>query len=341
MGSSFPPADWPTLIGNSWLAKLDPRVFRVLFSIIIDAAPEARWFNSTRTGPVAVPVGGLVTTLEHLSIRSGVGRTQVRSAISILGDGPNKDGAGVLRVAVAPRGYMLITVSLSGLTIDEVLANQMTLWENEGAGSGQACESTPPGLATQGASRRPDTAEDHAVTKRASPESSSQELADGSGSGLALSQISDPSARSDLDHNVQTEALQSGDPLTVRIDQHKDSKRIWAAADYIRSQLLEIDPGNIVRKHPWGPGVKHGVRAKWATEIRLMIDQDKRDITEIARSLSWVFTGQGATEPKYRIIVESAASLRSKYDRIQTARRRQVQSAGYVAPAPASHKRIV
>lgn len=112
--------------------------------------------------------------------------------------------------------------------------------------------------------------------------------------------------------------------------------RAWAAADYIRDQILAQDPKNIVVSQPWGPTVTTGWRFKWANEIRLMVTNDKRGFTvddyytEVAKSLAWVFKGQ-TNDERYRIVVESASALRQKWDQIQRLRRRD--TAPIVRPA--------
>ena len=117
--------------------------------------------------------------------------------------------------------------------------------------------------------------------------------------------------------------------------------RAWASADYLRKLLLEQDPNNIVRSQPWGDDVKDGRRLQWANEFRLMVDNDDRGFkpddyyTEIVKSLAWVFRGQGATDPQYRIIVEGASALRKKWDQIQ--RKRKVGDAPALAkPRPST-----
>lgn len=116
--------------------------------------------------------------------------------------------------------------------------------------------------------------------------------------------------------------------------------RAWAAADYLRDQLIKQDPHTLVANQPWGPSVETGWRFLWANAIRLMVDNDKRGLTvdayydEVAKTLKWVFEGQGHIEAKYRTIVESGDALRTKWEKIQ--RHRRLGVAPVVRPAAPS-----
>lgn len=104
--------------------------------------------------------------------------------------------------------------------------------------------------------------------------------------------------------------------------------RAWAAADYLRSRVLDEDPRAAVSRRPWGPEHRSGLRLTWANTFRLMNEQDGREWDEIARTVSWLFK----QPPGPRFVVQSPDALRAKWDRIQ-AHRRNLAAAAAAPPA--------
>ena len=115
-----------------------------------------------------------------------------------------------------------------------------------------------------------------------------------------------------------------------RIDPDKIPDRAWRAADYLRSQVLEQNAASFLSTAPWS-AEKSGARLKWADSFRRLHDKLLKAMRnadgkatadnawdEIARTVHWLFHGQGASTP---FVVQSPDSLREKWDRIQTVRR--------------------
>ncbi len=131
------------------------------------------------------------------------------------------------------------------------------------------------------------------------------------------------------------------------VDLTQIPERAWAAADYLRSQVLAQHRTAVLGAKPWDPGwafdgqarrigdgSRTGLRLSWADEFRslharvhrarLNAGQTTPEQTwdEVSRTVHWLFHGQQA-DPKYRLVVESPGSLTTKWDAIQNARRRQ------------------
>lgn len=113
--------------------------------------------------------------------------------------------------------------------------------------------------------------------------------------------------------DVKTKTLQAVKDKADRIPE-----RAWRAADYLRTLVLEEDPQALVCKQPWTESVRNGWRLGWADQIRLMVERDHRTYEQIAEVMHYVFREQ-KTGPKF--VVQSADSLREKFDRIQAVRR--------------------
>jgi hypothetical protein len=137
-------------------------------------------------------------------------------------------------------------------------------------------------------------------------------------------------------------------PRKSRVDPAKVPERAWAAADYLRLQVLEENAAAVVGTRPWqsgwrwpsgsrgvrdGDGSRTGLRLAWANSFRLLhgrLLKAMRNATpattaddtwnEISRAVHWLFHDQPETA---RFVCESPDSIRDKWDRIQTARRRQ------------------
>jgi hypothetical protein len=112
-----------------------------------------------------------------------------------------------------------------------------------------------------------------------------------------------------------------------RID--RDAPWAWRGADYLRSKLLEAEPDHKIGKRPWGDEIRTGHRLAWADAIRLMIEQDKRPARELRPAIDWLFSG----DRRYKPVVESGDTLRSKWDAISRARQREA------TPPPADRTR--
>lgn len=104
-----------------------------------------------------------------------------------------------------------------------------------------------------------------------------------------------------------------------RIDADKIPPRAWAAADYLRSQLIAEDATVWVSRQPWGIDQRTGARLAWADTFRKLNEIDGREWDDIARTVSWLFK----QPPGPRFIVQSPDALREKWDRIQATRRNQ------------------
>lgn len=133
-----------------------------------------------------------------------------------------------------------------------------------------------------------------------------------------------------------------------RIDAAKIPERAWAAADYLRAQVLEQNAAAIVGTRQWeagwswpagskgvreGDGSRAGLRLAWANTFRLLHQRLIKALksanpaataddawNEISRCVWWLFHGQTSSA---RFRVESPDSLATKWDRIQSARREQ------------------
>lgn len=351
------------MVLDSWLWTIEPTHFRVLFTILAQASPVPVRHRSPVWGVVDVPAGGLVTSLDRLADRATVSRAVVRRALERLEAGPNRDGVdGIITVSASSRGYTLITVTDLAMVVPCAQCRHDTsagsYGENHAAHATERSQprrlddpshdhsGKTPGIALSTAGKR-ENASDHGALS--GDPSAGEHSADHSGdTGDPPSSVGTNHALSDQDPRSERDVPPAKGKRARLRAELITNPRAWAGADYLRTQLLAIDPGNIVGRKPWGDDVREGLRLTWANEIRLMVEvdhrgrekpdvrDDKRSYDEIARTIAWVFGDQG-TEPRYRIIVESATSLRAKWDQIQAARRRQQASAA--APAkPAANQ---
>lgn len=94
--------------------------------------------------------------------------------------------------------------------------------------------------------------------------------------------------------------------------------RSWQGADYFRSLLLREQPGNAIRKKPWGG--ERGLRLKWAEGLNRIANLDGREWDDIAETIKWLFEKQASGT--HRFVVHSPDSLREKWDRIAAFRAR-------------------
>lgn len=147
-------------------------------------------------------------------------------------------------------------------------------------------------------------------------------------------QISDLQIQSDLpgDH-IHVPGRKSGDgsgdfeKLKRKVDERSAEaraakiaripERAFRAADYLRKLILDENPSNALRTKDWSDAAPQ--RIKWADEIRVLIERDKRSYEELADILAWLFHKQPSGS--HRFVVQSVDALRSKWDRIQTFRR--------------------
>lgn len=122
-----------------------------------------------------------------------------------------------------------------------------------------------------------------------------------------------------------------------RIDPDKIPARAWAAADYLRAQVLEQNAASFLGTKPWS-AAKTGDRLRWANSFRLLHDRLLKAMRnadpaatadaswdEVARTVHWLFKGQPASGPRF--VVESPDSLRDKWDRITEMRRNRAAAA--------------
>jgi hypothetical protein len=122
----------------------------------------------------------------------------------------------------------------------------------------------------------------------------------------------------------------------TRIDPEKIPPRAWAAADYLRTQVMVENPAAIVGTKSWGG--ESGLRLSWANAFRLLGQRllqalrnadlaatEQQAWDEIARTVHWLFHGQPVSP---RFVVESPDSLREKWDKIQAQRRNGARAAG-------------
>ena len=91
-------------------------------------------------------------------------------------------------------------------------------------------------------------------------------------------------------------------------------------ADWLRRHMLEAKPDHAIGRGAtseakWGASPK---RAAWGRELDRMHKLDGRDWRRSAELVRWVFRGQTG---EARFVVESAASLREKWDRLDGAAR--------------------
>lgn len=147
-------------------------------------------------------------------------------------------------------------------------------------------------------------------------------------SDLDLQQSSGSDLRSPDSQDLTSLEKQKVRPKARRVDPLKVPPRAWAAADYLRRAVLQVNAAAFVGTKPWDKDV--GLRLAWANSFRLLGDQTLRAMKNagpatdgdawdaIAKTVSWLFNGQG---PSHRFVVESPDSLREKWDQIQAVRR--------------------
>lgn len=151
---------------------------------------------------------------------------------------------------------------------------------------------------------------------------------------------------------VDPDAPQEDQTAKPRIDPDSIPDRAWAAADYLRFQVLQENRGAYVGTKPWEPGwefpagakptrigdgSRTGLRLSWAHGFRLVhgvaltalrnaapAAGDAEAWTEIARTVRWLFLEQPV---EARFVVESPDSLREKWYRIQTVRKNHARAA--------------
>lgn len=99
----------------------------------------------------------------------------------------------------------------------------------------------------------------------------------------------------------------------------------FKCADYLRDKMLKAQPDHRIGLRKWD--AEDSQRFEWADQFRLMVEVDKRDYRPICEAIKWVFEGQ-TSEPRYRMVVQSAESLREKWDRIAEARAKQKTTSG-------------
>lgn len=96
-------------------------------------------------------------------------------------------------------------------------------------------------------------------------------------------------------------------------------------ADYLRTLLLRAKPDHRIGKRKWGDS--DAQRNSWGRELDLMHTADGREWRRSAELVRWVFTEQRGDA---RFVVESAAALRTKWDRLDSASKNP-RTDGYTA----------
>lgn len=133
------------------------------------------------------------------------------------------------------------------------------------------------------------------------------------------------------------------------LDTAQIPERAWAAADYLRMQVLARYPACLLSRRPWeagwswtpgkpgeraGDGSRNGLRLGWAREFHQLHGKLHAALaaaepattsddawTEISRTVHWLFHGQTTTGFR----VDSPGSLITKWDRIQDTRQGQAR----------------
>jgi len=95
------------------------------------------------------------------------------------------------------------------------------------------------------------------------------------------------------------------------------SSEAFELADFMRRELLSAKPDHRVGKRRWDGGDSQ--RRRWALELDRMHRLDGRAWRRSAELVRWIFRGQTSDA---RFVVESATSLREKWDRIDAEQRR-------------------
>lgn len=150
-----------------------------------------------------------------------------------------------------------------------------------------------------------------------------------------------------------------------RIDVSSIPDRAWAAADYLRAQVLLENPVAFVGRKPWengwdypvdgkpkrlGEGSRTGLRLAWAHGFRLLHGKvaaalrsadpaagDAEAWAEIARTVRWLFREQPVVGPRF--VVEAPDSLTDKWDNIQRIRINRARAEAVPKPARGADNR--
>jgi DNA-binding transcriptional regulator YhcF (GntR family) len=86
------------------------------------------------------------------------------------------------------------------------------------------------------------------------------------------------------------------------------------AADYLRGRVIQEDPDCQLAKAAWEETTK--LRHSWTKQLDLLNRKDGRDWKDIRAVIDWVYDEQDM------FVVESATSLRKKWDKIAKQRKR-------------------
>jgi len=144
---------------------------------------------------------------------------------------------------------------------------------------------------------------------------------------------------------------QPAKPRATAVDTAQIQERAWAAADYLRAQVIQRFPACLLGRKAWecgwtwqpgkqgertGDGSRSGLRLGWAREFHQLhgkllaaltaaapVTTSDDAWTEISRTVHWLFHGQTTTGFR----VDSPGSLITKWDRIQDTRQGQAKRA--------------
>ena len=156
-------------------------------------------------------------------------------------------------------------------------------------------------------------------------------------------------------------------PRATAVDTAQIPERAWAAADYLRAQVIQRFPACLLGRKAWecgwtwqpgkqgertGDGSRIGLRLGWAREFNQLHGKLLAALTaaapgttsddawtEISRTVHWLFHGQTTTGFR----VDSPGSLITKWDRIQDTRQGQAKRAPRAAngqPDPRARREI-
>lgn len=99
------------------------------------------------------------------------------------------------------------------------------------------------------------------------------------------------------------------------------SKKAFADVDAIFISLAEILKEKILSWKPNHKPITSGTVTKWSATLRLMVTVDGRTPEQIRDVMNWLYAE--GVYGEYAFVVESAESLRAKYDRIETAMKKK------------------
>lgn len=108
------------------------------------------------------------------------------------------------------------------------------------------------------------------------------------------------------------------------IDPTKIPRDAWRAADGLRARILKYKPGHRLATRKWDGDA--GDRLKWAHTFDLMVRVDKRGWLDISAVMRWLWpddASKGPTPAARMFVIESADSLREKFDRVVAAQQRE------------------